>query len=185
MWIGDRPVFRGTGAWTIQPAALFQRLRRTSARPAPAPAAEVYGRTQPTPARLPHAYGTNVVISSPRRDHGGEFVSSLIVDHTHPYFFDHPCDHVPGMLLLEGCAQFALAAWAETGSAAQGAGVCAYDMTFAQFVQCGIATTLTAHLVTPGSSEGGEYPPAVCISIAQDGSVLGTATICVATGAAA
>ncbi|UWP94060.1 hypothetical protein K3X13_15390 (plasmid) [Aliiroseovarius crassostreae] len=31
----------------------------------------------------------------------------LIVDQTHPFFFDHPLDHVPGLLLLEGAVQAA------------------------------------------------------------------------------
>ncbi|MBF0300164.1 MAG: hypothetical protein HQK51_15690 [Oligoflexia bacterium] len=31
--------------------------------------------------------------------------SRLIVDDTHPYFFDHPLDHLPGILLLEGAIQ--------------------------------------------------------------------------------
>src|ERR1041384_4934906 len=35
MWIGTQQVFHGTGAFTIQPRALFERLRRTAAtRPA-------------------------------------------------------------------------------------------------------------------------------------------------------
>ncbi len=29
----------------------------------------------------------------------------LIVDQDHPFFFDHPLDHVPGLLLLEGASQ--------------------------------------------------------------------------------
>ncbi|MFZ5962397.1 AfsA-related hotdog domain-containing protein [Thalassococcus sp. BH17M4-6] len=31
----------------------------------------------------------------------------LHVDQTHPFFFDHPLDHVPGLLLLEGAVQAA------------------------------------------------------------------------------
>ncbi|CAI8931014.1 Polyketide synthase [Pseudomonas brassicacearum] len=31
--------------------------------------------------------------------------AQLVVDEAHPYFFDHPLDHVPGILLLEGVLQ--------------------------------------------------------------------------------
>lgn len=31
----------------------------------------------------------------------------LIVDRDHPFFFDHPLDHIPGLLLIEGGVQFA------------------------------------------------------------------------------
>ncbi len=30
---------------------------------------------------------------------------SLVVDETHPYFFDHPLDHVPGILTIHGCEE--------------------------------------------------------------------------------
>ncbi|WP_299963958.1 AfsA-related hotdog domain-containing protein [uncultured Roseobacter sp.] len=32
---------------------------------------------------------------------------TLVVDRTHPFFFDHPLDHIPGLLLLEGAVQAA------------------------------------------------------------------------------
>lgn len=31
------------------------------------------------------------------------------IDDTHPVLFDHPCDHIPGMLLLEALRQAACA----------------------------------------------------------------------------
>src|SRR5688572_26456506 len=132
MSVGSDIVFDGIGAWTIQPKALFQRLRRLSAR------ASLSGETAPdaTAARVSgpsHRTANNVVISAPAQDEQrAEFTSFLIVDDTHPYFFDHPCDHVPGMLLLEGCAQLALAAVAKTTSIApEELVVSAYDVNFA------------------------------------------------------
>ncbi len=47
----------------------------------------------------------NMVLRHCRRDKPG--VSRLVVDKTHPFFFDHPLDHVPGLLLLEGAVQAA------------------------------------------------------------------------------
>lgn len=34
-----------------------------------------------------------------------EFMAQLIVNEEHPFFFDHPLDHVPGTLLIEGVLQ--------------------------------------------------------------------------------
>jgi 2-oxo-3-(phosphooxy)propyl 3-oxoalkanoate synthase len=140
MWIGGEQVFLGTGAWTIQPAALFQRLRRASARGA-APAIDPAGAEATTRARLARARGDNVVISSPQRgEAAGEWTASLIVDPAHSYFFDHACDHVPGMLPIEGCAQLALA----VDAAGDRSCVASYDMTFGHFVQNDRPTTLVA-----------------------------------------
>lgn len=35
--------------------------------------------------------------------------AELLVDQTHPFFYDHPLDHVPGILLIEGALQLARA----------------------------------------------------------------------------
>jgi hypothetical protein len=179
MWIDAHLVFRGTGAWTIHPAALFQRLRKSSAaRTGPAaPDGPPGGTAAPTPARIPHASGANVVISSPQyREATGEFASSLIVDDTHPYFFDHPCDHVPGMLLLEACTQLAKATLAGASGAAERAAVSSYRITFAQFVECGVPTLLSARADGAGP---------VRVSVIQRDVVCGVATVGLAGPAAA
>ena len=163
MTISGEPVFHGTGAWTVQPAALFQRLRRTSPKaPLPAP---IHAALRQRP--------DNVVITTPL--HGDErtsFTSSLIVDGAHPYFFDHPCDHIPGMLLLEGCAQLALRAFAETLSVfPRRTAVRAYEVNFSQFVECGLPVTLAARVNADDDVE---------IIISQPDAVCGTTTMRVA-----
>ncbi|MFE2286527.1 ScbA/BarX family gamma-butyrolactone biosynthesis protein [Streptomyces sp. NPDC059443] len=60
------------------------------------------------------------------RDHQWE----LRVDSTHPIFFDHPVDHVPGMVLLEAARQ---AAHASTGL--PDALVLGLDSNFARYVE--------------------------------------------------
>jgi 3-hydroxymyristoyl/3-hydroxydecanoyl-(acyl carrier protein) dehydratase len=124
-----------------------------------------------------------VVISRPEYADGpARFVSSLIVDFRHPYFFDHPCDHVPGMLLLEGCAQAALAAFAEATSVPRWASaIGAYDVDFGQFVECGLQTTLTAHVNAAQSEDGGVLQSTVAVTISQAGVVAGTATMRIAS----
>ncbi|MFJ3956743.1 ScbA/BarX family gamma-butyrolactone biosynthesis protein [Arthrobacter sp. NPDC090010] len=55
------------------------------------------------PARLGHRDARNVLL-------GASSVPGswpLVVDTSHPIFFDHPLDHVPGMLLLEAIRQAA------------------------------------------------------------------------------
>lgn len=37
------------------------------------------------------------------------FAAQIHVDREHPFFFDHPVDHVPGMLLIEAARQFGIA----------------------------------------------------------------------------
>lgn len=81
--------------------------------PAPRAAPEMVGRRDPF----------NVVVSplAPGREPG--HTAGLVVDVGHPTMFDHPLDHLPGMLQIEGLRQSAVAAVAaEHGlSAADGA----------------------------------------------------------------
>ena len=163
MSIGGEAVFRGTGACTIQPAVLFQRLRKNSA----------VGSVRAALDAAREQRASNVVIAAPA--HGADrttFTSSLVVDYTHPYFFDHPCDHIPGMLLLEGCAQLAQAAFADATSVSPArSAVSAYKMNFLQFVECGRPTTLSAQVNAEDDVE---------IVISQPDVVCGTTTMHVA-----
>jgi hypothetical protein len=175
MSIDGRHVFKGEGAWSIQPAALFQRLRRMSAVRASAPPA-ISLETAPR-----RRNAQNVVITTPEFSRtGGEAISSLIVDESHAYFFDHPCDHVPGMLLLEGCAQLAVAAIAEDAAASPAdLWIAGYGVNFAQFVEPGIPVTLTARLVETAETND-SLKAAVRVDISQQDVVSGTTTMTVA-----
>ena len=174
MFIDGTPVFHGIGAWTLQPAALFQRLRRMSK---PRSSSE---RENPQVFRYP--LRDNVVIYVPKSNEDRtQFVTSLIVDQTHPYFFDHACDHVPGMLLLEGCAQLAQAAvsqaaWATSRKLA----VSAYDVNFRQFVECDLPISITAQFNESTTQSAPALPASVNISISQNDVLCGTATFSVA-----
>lgn len=168
MYRGREPVFQGTGTWMMQPPALFERLRKMSARGASAPR----GAQSPSPGGA-----KNVVIAAPARaGDDNEFATSLIVDPSHPYFFDHPCDHVPGMLLLEGCAQLARSAVVQvSGSAA--ARLYACDVNFAQFVECDMPTTMVARVSPAHISADGVLHRTATIAISQQDAVAGTATM--------
>ncbi|WP_180686763.1 ScbA/BarX family gamma-butyrolactone biosynthesis protein [Streptomyces gossypiisoli] len=87
--------------------AVYRRLRgeRAEARPActlaPAVTSELVGRTREF----------DVVLGVPEGETGSaqRAVHLLRVDATHPVLFDHPVDHVPGMLVMEAARQAALA----------------------------------------------------------------------------
>lgn len=51
----------------------------------------------------------NVVLN--RVEHVREhcYGAQVLVDQSHPFFFEHPVDHVPGLLLIEAARQFGLA----------------------------------------------------------------------------
>lgn len=165
MTVGGEHVFTGTGRWTIQSAAIFKRLRRGSAE-ASAPDA-----AQPRTAAV-----SNRVIAPLHANGDGAMGSSLVVDTTHPFFFDHACDHVPGMLLLEGFAQMALGVCASSGAASPRMAVMAYDADFTQFVECTAPTSLTARASTDSISSEGAAPTTEIV-VGQRDVVAGTARV--------
>ncbi|MFI0907708.1 ScbA/BarX family gamma-butyrolactone biosynthesis protein [Streptomyces sioyaensis] len=60
----------------------------------------------------------NVVIAPLQRPPGGDGTgrtARLVVDTGHPVLFDHPLDHVPGMLTLEAFRQLSIATAVDTG----------------------------------------------------------------------
>jgi hypothetical protein len=188
MWLGTHPAFSGTGAFTIQPAAVFQRLRRKHGPPAPHDngpgraghrnAADAGHHAAARALRVSCASGGNITISTPvRGDDRLEFTSAAIVDQTHPYFFDHACDHVPGMLLLEACAQLALTAYTEA-TGVQPVGISAYATNFTQFVECDTPATLTARVNCDPVATG--LPHSVSLCISQQGALCGTTSILLA-----
>ncbi|WP_158100422.1 ScbA/BarX family gamma-butyrolactone biosynthesis protein [Streptomyces thermovulgaris] len=96
---------RARSRFTIQALVVYDRLRGDRADTARAMAAAV---PVPEPA-LPKTVGRDRaadVVLSPA-DRPGRW--QLRVDTRHPKLFDHPVDHVPGMLLLEAAQQAARA----------------------------------------------------------------------------
>jgi hypothetical protein len=178
-------VFQGTGTWSMQPQALFERLRRMSGTSTP-----TLEGTQPTKDPPPSLWAEpdrtpNAVIAVPTRgETESEFVASLVVDRDHPYFFDHPCDHVPGMLLLEGCGQLARSA-ATQASRSAAAQLYSCDVNFVQFVELDVPTTLTAR-VSPADIDGESVVHMTAtVIISQHGLAAGTATMCLKLGGTA
>ncbi|MBC2902047.1 ScbA/BarX family gamma-butyrolactone biosynthesis protein [Streptomyces cupreus] len=87
-------------SWTSE--SVYRRLRggRT-----PATVTALAPRPGLPPAVVDRTVPADVVLARPERP--GRW--QLRVDTAHPVFFDHPLDHVPGMLLLEAAGQAARA----------------------------------------------------------------------------
>jgi len=84
-------------------------------------------RPTPWPRR-----GQNKVITNVQRS-ARSLQAQLLVNEAHPYFFDHPLDHIPGILLLEGVLQLVeLATPLLSGRAAY---VKTLNIKFQQYVQ--------------------------------------------------
>lgn len=105
----------------------------------------------------------DVALGISRRPHGWQ----VRTEPTHPVLFDHPCDHMPGMLMLEAMRQ---AARAELGL--PGVDLRSLDVTFHRFVEIdSLAEVIVT--VSPDSDM------TVTAEVVQYGEVMGTATIVV------
>ncbi|MEV7525584.1 ScbA/BarX family gamma-butyrolactone biosynthesis protein [Streptomyces sp. NPDC091371] len=102
---GGKALATGGAAFRCMNPSVYRRLRcdrpTTTDRMAP-PAID--------PASVGHTNALNVVLARPGQNAGNRW--ELRVDTAHPTYFDHPVDHVPGMVLLEAARQ---AAHASTG----------------------------------------------------------------------
>ncbi|MEU6225414.1 ScbA/BarX family gamma-butyrolactone biosynthesis protein [Streptomyces sp. NPDC047042] len=128
--LDGRRVAHADVAFTCTSGAVFSRLRG--------------GRTADTVTALPVPPGllaadvgresaADVVLAPPQQ---AEAHWQLRVDTGHAVFFDHPLDHIPGMLLLESARQ---AAMARTGPDS-GLIPVSFDTTFHQFAELDLPT---------------------------------------------
>lgn len=56
-------------------------------------------------ADLTHVFVERIEALPPTSDSLDRFLGRLVVDTSHPFFFEHPLDHVPGLMLIEGTRQ--------------------------------------------------------------------------------
>lgn len=102
---------RGRGAHF--PADVYRQLRIHQQATRPADNAGDHADVERAhPATVGRTDRRNVVVGAEpvRCGPDGTALIPLVVDQRHPAFFDHPYDHVPGPLLLEGCRQAAILA---------------------------------------------------------------------------
>ncbi|WP_104088664.1 ScbA/BarX family gamma-butyrolactone biosynthesis protein [Arthrobacter sp. GMC3] len=97
--VAGTEIGQGNASARILGAAAYERYR---SRRAPADALETTTQTGLLePYIVGHHSIRNVLLGSLL----GSQRWPLVVDQTHPIFFDHPLDHVPGMLLIEASRQ--------------------------------------------------------------------------------
>ncbi|WP_433683231.1 AfsA-related hotdog domain-containing protein [Nocardia sp. CA-119907] len=101
--IGTAAALTVRGGGIAFPPETYAEFRTHQRRNRPEQAA-VNAPAPVPPNRVGRRDSRNVVV-------GGDL--ELLVDRTHPSFFDHPYDHVPGPLMLEGFRQAALVAAGE------------------------------------------------------------------------
>lgn len=175
----EKQVLSAKGAWSVQTSVLFQRLRRLSKRSLPVECENGSYRPFATPSGCGGKEGPNIVISTPeRKENDSDFTACLIVDPSNSFFFDHPCDHVPGMLLIEGCAQLAALAAAQlVGKDPKDLLLYHSGLHFMQFVECHLPVQVKAHCNPAERGKGKLLRQTVDLSITQQDTVLGKAAV--------
>lgn len=56
-------------------------------------------------AELTHVFVECIEALPRTEDAFDRFLAPLVIDSRHPFFFEHPLDHVPGLMLIEGARQ--------------------------------------------------------------------------------
>jgi 2-oxo-3-(phosphooxy)propyl 3-oxoalkanoate synthase len=134
----------------------------------------------------PHRVGRcdlrNVVVGELERPTGHEgYTCRIVADTRHPSFFDHPQDHIPGMLLLEAYRQLALLAVADACAwAPESLLVVACDATFSRYAELDLEARCSASVGEPVLPRRGEAWVPVSLKVSQQGATLSEATVRIA-----
>jgi len=176
--IDGRPLARGSGALLFISRSIYRSFRGRMRRRKGLGAS---GAPAPRAAALPSAAvgrrdERNVVIGAPAGDPVTEegMVCEVIVDQGHPCLFDHPLDHLPGMLMLEAFRQTAFVA-AREACGLQPASTVATRCrgSFAEFGELELTTRCHARIAqAPHGSDAAPTVP-VELTLLQDDHVLG------------
>lgn len=139
---GEQPIGAAELRYSAHPPALYDRLRGTYAQ-----ASQAFGRALPLTPAVPAAlvgrpYERDVVLSPT----AAERTWQLRVDVGHGVLFDHPHDHVPGMVLLEAAVQAAQAC------ADRPVVATAFETEFHRYVEFDRRCLVTAEHVAPDSA---------------------------------
>jgi 2-oxo-3-(phosphooxy)propyl 3-oxoalkanoate synthase len=110
--IDGRPAIDFCGDALLIPKALYERVR--SVRVEGKSEIPLLASVPVAPARVGRRSPRNIAVADATHS-AGELRCALVADTSHPSFFDHPLDHVPGMLMLEAARQAALLYVGELG----------------------------------------------------------------------
>ncbi|MEU6229345.1 ScbA/BarX family gamma-butyrolactone biosynthesis protein [Streptomyces sp. NPDC047042] len=145
------PVATGGASFGVTSPAVHRRLRAgrptTVDRALPSPV---------DPAEVGHTDPGNVLLAAParagERGAGNRWANrwELRVDTGHPILFDHPVDHIPGMLLIEAARQAARAATGRPDALLLG-----LDSSFARYAELDAPCWIEARVARPDSYGAG------------------------------
>jgi hypothetical protein len=150
--------------YTTYPPAIYSRLRGRYADAARAFAQALALTPGVAPALVGRTADRDVVLSPT----GNPSQWRLRIDTSHRVLFDHPHDHVPGMVLLEAASQVA-----QVRFAPHPVDTVAFDSTFFQYVEFDRPCLLTAEPLAP--DEAGRTR--VRVQAAQNGQPVFSSTV--------
>ncbi|MBZ3907913.1 ScbA/BarX family gamma-butyrolactone biosynthesis protein [Streptomyces griseiscabiei] len=164
--MGQKALATATASFTCIAPAVYRRLRGDRSTGVP----QQTGTTV-DPASVGRSGAENVVLTDEVATSGGGRSFTLRVDGSHPVFFDHPVDHIPGMVLLEAARQ---AAYATTGRV--GGLVTGVQSTFTRYAELDTPCLIEA---APQETVTGRTP--VRVTGVQGGTTVFTADIILST----
>jgi hypothetical protein len=151
------------------PGNAYDLLRRRARGGAPPLSDNVRdtGTGTPVPARrVGRANPANVVLAAVETA-GPRATAVMAAPFAHPSLFDHPQDHIPGMVLMEGARQLALAALADgPGHPVADPTVVELAATFGRYAELDVPTLLRAE--TSGGVNGSPREAAVRVTFEQE-----------------
>ncbi|TDC26040.1 A-factor biosynthesis protein [Streptomyces sp. 8K308] len=135
----------------------------------------------PLPAAAPDLVGRrdqdNVVLAAPHATGPGEVSAGIRVDQAHPSMFDHPQDHIPGMVMNEAFRQIALHAADSAHALHPFRGrLTRLDAVFVRFGELDLTATATATAGAPVTRDGLLTVP-VTATLSQRDTPISTAEI--------
>ncbi|AHC14953.1 AfsA-related hotdog domain-containing protein [Salinispira pacifica] len=108
------------------------------------------------------------------------FLANLVVDTDHSFFFEHPNEHVPGIMILEACRQMVVACAHEYGNvSARGAHMIldVMEAKFDGFLELYAPVILRAHVTSKKIQRGSWSTVGMEITIHQNGEQLGSVRV--------
>jgi hypothetical protein len=156
-----RPFGTATGWMRCVAPAVYQRLRGEHRQTTVDPAAE----SLPIDPRVVGMSTEADVVLGPALDAG---VWPLRVQTEHPVLFDHPLDHVPGMLVLEGLRQAGRALLGRPDAQLAGC-----DVSFRRFLELDRPASVLARM-PGGATQNGA---ALAVAVTQDGETAVSGTV--------
>ncbi|MFD3515409.1 ScbA/BarX family gamma-butyrolactone biosynthesis protein [Streptomyces sp. NPDC058657] len=157
------------------PGSAWDKLRERGRAHLPVSSGQTFRTPHPAdPSVVGRLDPANVVISTPCADASG-FTADVVVDQSHAALFDHPLDHIPGVLLFEACRQMAVAsAHDHFGFAPQRLAVESCRVEFSRFGEFELPTVCQAEV--PVLDAAGDSLR-TRLTVSQDGLPISTAEV--------